>query len=79
MGDYKKAFEYCQNSMQIRMKMNDQMCILSSFNNFGNLFKAVGDYETAFDCYQKSLQYAKANHIAWDQNEPLGSIYCRLN
>ena len=79
MGNYIKGFEYCQKSLMIRTKLNDNICVLSSFNNFGNLFKAAGDYEGALDCYQKSLQYARANNITWDQNEPLGSIYCRLN
>src|SRR5450432_4531870 len=79
MGNYIKGFEYCQKSLMIRTKLNDNLCVLSSYNNFGNLFKAAGDYEGALDCYQKSLQYARANNIPWDQNEPLGSIYCRLN
>ena len=79
MGNYIKGFEYCQKSLMIRTKLNDNICVLASYNNFGNLFKAAGDYEGALDCYQKSLQYARANNIAWDQNEPLGSIYCRLN
>ena len=79
MGNYMKGFEYCQKSLVIRTKLNDNICVLVSYNNFGNLFKAAGDYEGALDCYQKSLQYAKSKNIAWDQNEPLGSIYCRLN
>ena len=79
MGNYIKGFEYCQKSLVIRTKLNDNICVLASYNNFGNLFKAAGDYEGALDCYQKSLQYAKIKNIAWDQNEPLGSIYCRLN
>jgi sensor histidine kinase YesM len=79
MGNYIKGFEYCQKSLMIRTKLNDAICVLVSYNNFGNLFKAAGDYEGALDCYQKSLQYAQAKNIAWDQNEPLGSIYCRLN
>ena len=79
MGNYIKGFEYCQKSLVIRTKLNDNICVLASYNNFGNLFKAAGDYEGALDCYEKSLQYARANNIAWDQNEPLGSIYCRLN
>ena len=79
MGNYIKGFEYCQKSLVIRTKLNDNICVLASYNNFGNLFKAAGDYEGALDCYQKSLQYAKIKNIAWDQNEQLGSIYCRLN
>ena len=79
MGNYIKGFEYCQKSLMIRTKLNDNLCVLSSYNNFGNLFKAAGDYEGALDCYQKSLQYARANNVPWDENEPLGSIYCRLN
>ncbi len=79
MGNYIKGFEYCQKSLMIRTKLNDNICVLASYDNFGNLFKAAGDYESALDCYKKSLQYAKANNIPWDQNEPLGSIYCRLN
>jgi tetratricopeptide (TPR) repeat protein len=79
MGNYIKGFEYCQKSLMIRTKLNDNICVLSSNDNFGNLFKAAGDYEGALDCYQKSLQYARANNILWDENEPLGSIYCRLN
>jgi tetratricopeptide (TPR) repeat protein len=79
MGNYKKGFEYCQSSLVLRMKMSDQVCILFSYSNFGNLFKAAGDYETALAYYQKSLQYAKANNLVWDQNEPMGTIFCRLN
>jgi tetratricopeptide (TPR) repeat protein/anti-sigma regulatory factor (Ser/Thr protein kinase) len=79
MGNYKKGFEYCQKSLMIRSKMSDTLCILFSYNSFGNLFKAAGDYETALAYYELSLQYAKANNLIWDQNEPLGTIYCRLN
>jgi tetratricopeptide (TPR) repeat protein len=79
MGNYIKGFEYCQKSLTIRTKLNDNLCVLASYDNFGNLFKAAGDYEGALNCYQKSLQYARAKNIIWDQNEPLGSIYCRLN
>jgi tetratricopeptide (TPR) repeat protein len=79
MGNYIKGFEYCQKSLIIRTKLNDNICVLVSYNNFGNLFKAAGDFEGALECYQKSLQYAKVNNIPWDQNEALGSIYCRLN
>ena len=79
MGNYIKGFEYCQKSLIIRTKLNDNICVLASYDNFGNLFKAAGDYEGALDCYQKSLRYAKVNNILWDENGALGSIYCRLN
>jgi tetratricopeptide (TPR) repeat protein len=79
MGNYIKGFEYSQKSLAIRTRLNDHNCILSSYNNFGNLFKAAGDYETALACYEKGIQYARANNVPWDLNESLGSIYCRLN
>jgi tetratricopeptide (TPR) repeat protein len=79
MGNYIKGFEYCQKSLMIRTKLNDNICVLASYDNFGNLFKAAGDYEGALNCYQKSLRYAKLINITWDENEALGSIYCRLN
>ena len=78
MGNYAKGFEYCRSSLQIRKKMNDHVCILFSYRNFGNLYKAAGDYETALRYYQESLEYAKANHLIWDENEQLGTIFCRL-
>ena len=73
MGNYIKWFEYCQKSLMIRTKLNDNLCVLSSYNNFGNLFKAAGDYEGALDCYQKvcNMQgqtiYRGIRMNLWDQ------------
>ncbi|HET7003031.1 MAG TPA: histidine kinase [Puia sp.] len=79
MGEYGKGFEYCRSSLQTRRKMNDHVCILYSYNNFGNLYKAAGDYETALDYYRQSLSYAKEHKIVWDENDMLGSVYSKLN
>jgi len=79
MGEYGKGFEYCRSSLQTRKKMNDHVCILFSYNNFGNLYKAAGDYETALDYYRQSLSYAKEHKIDWDENDMLGSVYGKLN
>lgn len=79
MGDYEKGFEYCRMSLQIRELMNDHNCIILSYNTLGNLYKAAGDFETALDYYRQSLRYAKAHNISWDENEPMGSVYCSLN
>ena len=79
MGDYEKGFEYCRLSLQIRESINDNICIILSYNNLGNLYKAAGDFETALDYYHQSLQYAKEHDIFWDENEQIGSLYCNLN
>ena len=79
MGEYGKGFEYCRSSLQIRRKMNDHVCILFSYNNLGNLYKAAGDYETALAYYSQSLSYAKEHKIYWDENDVLGSVYTKLN
>jgi tetratricopeptide (TPR) repeat protein len=78
MGEYGKGFEYCRKSLDIREKMNDHMCVLFSYKNFGNLYKAAGDYETALSYYYQSLQYARDHNLEWDENEQLGSIFCNL-
>jgi tetratricopeptide (TPR) repeat protein len=79
MGDYEKGFEYCRLSLHIRESMNDHICILLSYRTLGNLYKAAGDFETALDYYHQSLQYAKEHDIFWDENEQIGSVYCKLN
>jgi len=78
MGEYGKAFEYCRTSLEVRKKMDDHVCIVAAYNNFGNLYKAAGDYETALAYYHQSQQYANDNKIDWNVGEQLGSIFCSL-
>ena len=78
MGEYVKAFEYCRTSLEVRRKMDDHVCIVAAYNNFGNLYKAAGDYETALAYYYQSQRYAIDNKIDWNENEQLGSIFCSL-
>jgi tetratricopeptide (TPR) repeat protein len=78
MGEYGKAFEYCRKTLEVRKKMDDHVCVVAAYNNFGNLYKAAGDYETALAYYYQSQHYANDNKIAWNENEQLGSIFCSL-
>jgi tetratricopeptide (TPR) repeat protein len=58
--------------------MNDHVCVAAAYNNFGNLYKAAGDYETALAYYYQSQQYANENKFDWNESEQLGSIFCSL-
>ncbi|MCB9232727.1 MAG: tetratricopeptide repeat protein [Bacteroidia bacterium] len=56
MGDYVKANEYQQNSLEILEAQDDKEGIGSAFMQFGNINLFYGRYEKALDYYFQSLE-----------------------
>ena len=55
LGNYDKALEYYQQSLEIWKKLNQQQNEGTTLNNISQIFKARGDYETALDYLKQSL------------------------
>ncbi|WP_375467948.1 tetratricopeptide repeat protein [uncultured Nostoc sp.] len=59
LGQYYKAIEFQQQSLEIARKIGDHNCEGSSLINLGNTYNSLGEYQQSIDCYQKSLQIFK--------------------
>ncbi|MGC4036897.1 MAG: tetratricopeptide repeat protein [Chitinophagaceae bacterium] len=84
LGEYDSSFYYCSNSLLLRQRMSDHVCVAASITNMGQLFKVAGAYEDALDYYRQGYQYAKANGIDeftinWNYLEPVGLLYRLMN
>ena len=60
-GDYDSSFYYCNQSLQIRQKMSDDVCVAGSLTNMGHLYKNAGAYEDALDYYNQGMVYANTH------------------
>lgn len=48
---------------------------IAAYNNLGNLFKDIGEYQNAMNCYKKSIQINQNNVVAYYN---LGSLFKEL-
>ena len=57
-GEYDKALEYYQQSLEIRIRNFGELHtdVATSYNNLGNIWRNKGDYEKAQEYYQQSLE-----------------------
>jgi tetratricopeptide (TPR) repeat protein len=88
LGNYQKAIEAFNKSLEICLGQNDYANAASTSTNIGIVFETAGDHAKAFDCFEKSLEYLKKEPFeetelntlsAWlmvcnDQNVPPGLI-----
>jgi len=66
MGNYEKAFEFGNQSLEIGKNIHDNYRVLWSLSNLGRLFQEVEDYPTAIDYYyNQPFDYAKAHNVQW--------------
>src|ERR1051326_561262 len=66
MGNYEKAFELANQSLQIGERIHDHYRVLWSLSNLGRLFQEVEDYPAAIDYYSNQPRdYARKNKIEW--------------
>ncbi|PZO55520.1 MAG: hypothetical protein DCF15_10345, partial [Phormidesmis priestleyi] len=55
-GDYAKAIDFYQQSLEIKREISDRNGIAASLISLGNAYSSQGDYATAIDFYQQSLE-----------------------
>ena len=59
LGNYRRAIECHQQSLEIRQEIGDRFAVGISLNNLGNVYYSQGDYSSAIDYYQQSLAIAR--------------------
>lgn len=84
LGNYDSSFYYSSKSLLIRQKMSDHACVVLSFLNMGQLYKAAGSNEDALDYYNQGFRYANVHNvdhftINWTYFELVGTIYRLIN
>ncbi|MDJ1183383.1 tetratricopeptide repeat protein [Roseofilum casamattae] len=81
LGEYQKAIDYHQQSLQICEEIGDLSGIAASLNNLGSAYDSLGEYQKAIDYYQQSLdifrEIGDRSGIAASFNN-LGSAYDSL-
>ena len=84
LGDYDSSFQYCSKSLNVRQKMSDHACVVLSYINMGQLYKAAGSPAEALDYYNKGIHYSRSHHldpftINWTYFELVGNYYREMN
>lgn len=54
-GQYDKAIEAYEKTLEIRTETNDKKAMSSVLNNLGNIYYDRGQYSLAIDCYRKNV------------------------
>ena len=55
-GQYDKALEYYEKSLELSRKLGDVKGEGNTLNNLGNVYKDWGQYTKAVEYYEKSLE-----------------------
>ena len=58
-GQYERAIEFLQQSLEIAKKIDDRNIESSSLMNLGIAYDSQGEYQRAIDFYQQSLEIAR--------------------
>lgn len=53
---FDKAYDYYQRSLNLAIKINNQIVETGIFNNIGEIFRRLGDFKSALSYYQKALE-----------------------
>ena len=56
LGEYQKAIEYYEKSLQISTEKGDRSGIASKNCNLGNAYQRLGEYHKAIEYYEKGLK-----------------------
>ncbi|HVG40333.1 MAG TPA: histidine kinase, partial [Chitinophagaceae bacterium] len=78
MGNYEKAFEVAQQSLQLSQGSKDRLNIILSLVQMGYLYKNIGDYKTALSYFRDALIYRPQSH-EWCYRllyNRMGDLYC---
>ena len=60
LGEYPRAIDYHQQSLDIKQAIGDRSGVAISLNNLGNAYYSLGEYPQAIDYYQQSLEITQA-------------------
>jgi len=70
-GDYEKAAEYLNKSLNFHKKKNDLLKMAVDYYDIGGLYEKVGNYHKALECYKEVF---RIRMVLGDENE-LGKAY----
>ena len=84
LGNYDSSFYYSSKTLLLREKMSDHVCVVLSFINMGELYKAAGSYADALDYYNQGFDYAQLHrlnniYLSWTYFELVGNLYRLVN
>jgi tetratricopeptide (TPR) repeat protein len=54
-GEWERAIEYYERSLEIGEKVGDEYEMAATFNNLGSVYQAKGEWDRAIECYERSL------------------------
>lgn len=80
LQDPNKALSYYQQSLALKLPLNDPASIASSYNNLGITYKDLGQLDKAVEQYNLAFEYGKKTGVATQQFNPLinmSNIYKR--
>ncbi|MEC4982658.1 MAG: tetratricopeptide repeat protein, partial [Oscillatoria sp. PMC 1076.18] len=60
LGEYRRAIEFQQQSLEIFRAIGDRRGEANSLGNLGNAYDSLGEYQRAIDFYQQSLEIFRA-------------------
>jgi tetratricopeptide (TPR) repeat protein len=55
-GEWDKAIDYYQRSLEIKEKVGGEHGMSTTFNNLGSVYQAKGEWDKAIEYYQRSLE-----------------------
>ncbi|MEH2449413.1 MAG: tetratricopeptide repeat protein, partial [Nostoc sp.] len=56
MGQYQRAIEFHQQSLEIKREIGDRFGEGYSLNNLSNAYNSLGQYQRAIEFFQQSLE-----------------------
>src|SRR5262249_36177652 len=62
-GEYEKSFECYKKGFDVSSSLNYSSITSSVEYKMGNLYRDVGDYETAMGYYREAKEHALSNHL----------------
>ncbi len=63
LGEYEKAIEYYEKSLEISEKLGNVHAIALTYNNLGSVYDDKGDYEKAIEYYGRNLKLEKLGDV----------------
>jgi len=74
LGDYRKAIEYHEQSLQISRNIGDRYVEGQNLGGLGNAYYSLGDYRKAIDYYEQFLQISRDTRNRLGEGQSLGSL-----
>jgi tetratricopeptide (TPR) repeat protein len=78
IGEYSKAAQYYDTTLQISVRTNNKKGMATAYNNIGNIYYLTSDFQSAIEFYQKSTRIEEelGNRIGAAMSTiNIGSIY----